>query len=558
MLDDPTYQDRELVQALQAHLAGALPLVFDRYGPQLFDYCHALLRDQDAASLALHDTMLTVEAHADRLRDPNELRGWLYALARRQCRRVLSGPDRPTVRREAPESPDEFATQQERQRHHDARRMVHGAMARLTGRQRESVDLTIRHGLTDTELAHVFAISLEEAAALAEGSREDLADAVEEKVGHRRISLNKLMSVLPIAQTPADLEQRVMATAIDPALAQQRAAIASRAMPFTPAGWPAEDSERSGHRATSTKTTRVPVPPPAAPVPPPAPPVLAAPVLPPVEQGPWDAAPGNDFPADRTVLDPGVFNQPPPPPPPAPPALDDTLLVGAEPPAGRHGPRSAARAASKAKQDRHGMTMWVPLAAVLGVGLLVFCLFKVVPNIGSKSASSSPSTQAVEVAPSDQGDSSADPPSKKKKTNGKPKPVTSSSPSATATASVSKTPSPSATSASPSPKPTKTVKPGTATVSGCTIPATATKCTVSITASGGKVTWTARARGKLTGGGSGTLAAGESATVTISVNKGTPCVEGSGPVFFSPGGTATVDWQCPAVEDPPPVTPTIP
>src|SRR4051812_17006326 len=60
VLDDPTYQDRELVQALQAHLSGALPLVFERYGPQLFDYCHALLRDQEAASLALHDTFLIV------------------------------------------------------------------------------------------------------------------------------------------------------------------------------------------------------------------------------------------------------------------------------------------------------------------------------------------------------------------------------------------------------------------------------------------------------------------------------------------------------------------
>jgi hypothetical protein len=91
--------------------------------------------------------------------------------------------------------------------------------------------------------------------------------------------------------------------------------------------------------------------------------------------------------ATETVLDSAVFNQPPPPP------VDDVpLLVGAEPPAGRHGARSAARAASKAKQDRHGLSMWVPLAAVLCVGVIVFSLFKLVPSIGSKSAGSSPSS----------------------------------------------------------------------------------------------------------------------------------------------------------------------
>jgi hypothetical protein len=283
----------------------------------------------------------------------------------------------------------------------------------------------------------------------------------------------------------------------------------------------------------------------------------------PVDQAPWDVPTGNFPPPEpmptETMLDPGMFNRPlPPPPPPAPPVDDAPLLVGAEPPGGRHGARAATRAAGKTKADRHGLSVWVPLAAVLCVGVIVFSLFKLVPSMGSKSAGSSPSsTQGVDVVPSDEGDSpeettAAD----KKNNNGKPKPVTSSTPSAASS------PSPSATTKSPSPKPSTTTatpkpsntakpKPGTATVSGCTIPATATKCSVSITASGGKVTWKASATGKLTGSGAGTLAAGESATVTISVNKGTPCVEGSGPVLFTPGGSATVSWLCPVVEEPP-------
>ncbi|WP_460368350.1 RNA polymerase sigma factor, partial [Actinocorallia lasiicapitis] len=222
-VDDPrTHEDMELVRALRAHSTGALTLVYDRYGPQLFDYCHALLRDEPTAIAIFHDVMLSAEAHADKLREPDQLRGWLYALARRECRRRMR--ERPAQRKPAPETPDHFTSENERRKVQDARQLAHAALAKLSGRQREAVDLTIRHGLTDTELAGVLGISLEEAAALAEGSRAELNEAVAARVGHSRIQLSRLLSVLPIAQAPADLEQRVLASALDPAFDQERAA----------------------------------------------------------------------------------------------------------------------------------------------------------------------------------------------------------------------------------------------------------------------------------------------------------------------------------------------
>ncbi|MDX6742847.1 sigma-70 family RNA polymerase sigma factor [Actinocorallia sp. A-T 12471] len=248
-MPDTPHEDQPLVRAMRNRSTDALTLVYDRYGPQLFDYCHAILRDEPYAARVVHDTLLAAEAHITQLPAPDKLRGWLYALARRECQRILRGPDRPTKRRPAPEAPDEFGTPQDRQRHHDARMLAHNALSALTGRQREAVDLTVRHGLTDTELAGVLAIPLEEAAALAEGSRDDLAEAVSGLVGHQRVQLSRLLAVMPIAMAPPNLESRILASALDPEMNAERAAIARRAMPFDSRGWPVESDQRQGHRA---------------------------------------------------------------------------------------------------------------------------------------------------------------------------------------------------------------------------------------------------------------------------------------------------------------------
>ncbi|MCD0452746.1 hypothetical protein LO762_26710 [Actinocorallia sp. API 0066] len=254
--DNPR-EDHDLVKALRNRSTDALTLVYDRYGPQLFDYCHAILRDEPFASRVVHDTLLAAEAHIEQLPSTDRLRGWLYALARRECQRILRGPDRPTRRRPAAEAPDHFASYEEQQRHQDARLLAHGALNRLSGRQREAVDLTVRHGLTDTELAGVLAIPLDEAAALAEGSRDDLAEAVSELVGHDRIRLSRLLSVLPIAMAPETLQSRILASGLDPEMNAERAAIARRAMPFAASGWPVEGDGRQGHRAPVTDRTTV-------------------------------------------------------------------------------------------------------------------------------------------------------------------------------------------------------------------------------------------------------------------------------------------------------------
>ncbi|MEO3781854.1 sigma-70 family RNA polymerase sigma factor [Actinocorallia sp. B10E7] len=469
-MHDAVHEDQELVRALRARHTDALTRVYDRYGPQLFDYCHALLRDEPYASRVLHDTLLAAQAHAERLRDVRHLRGWLYALARRECQRILSGPDRPAQRRPAPEAPDQFQSMEERRRYHEARILAHDALRALTGRQREAVDLTIRHGLSDTELAGVLGLSLEEAAALAEGSRDELADAVEARVGHRRIQLGRLLAVLPTAMTPPNLEQRVLASALDPGMDQDRAQIARRALPFDANGWPCENGVLQGHRA---------------------------------------------------------------------PAAGPRSRGGEE-----DGPKAAS-------------AVW-PLAGAAAVALLMGGLFLLRPEEAGNPQAADTSQVAPEYTAEpleDPEEEPADEPSPTSTTTRSPsaKPSRSTSPSATPSAS---TASPEQ-SDKPTAKPSKASKPGKLLFSSptCAIAYPARACAITITAAGGPVKWSAAGYAEVSGGGSGTLAEGESRTVAFRVTRDDPCIEGEVDIDFTPAGSVQVTWDCPPLEEVPPFPP---
>ncbi|MGW2146860.1 hypothetical protein ACWCOT_21335 [Nonomuraea bangladeshensis] len=79
--------DRNLVEALRARDPGAPAVLYDAYAEGVYRYCRSLLRDADAAQVALRDALIAAEAHADALAEPARLRSWLYALARAECLR---------------------------------------------------------------------------------------------------------------------------------------------------------------------------------------------------------------------------------------------------------------------------------------------------------------------------------------------------------------------------------------------------------------------------------------------------------------------------------------
>ncbi|MFI0351296.1 sigma-70 family RNA polymerase sigma factor [Actinomadura sp. 9N407] len=472
----------------------ALIQLLDRYAARLYDYCHALLRDQEQAAGALHDAVLAAYIHAGRLREQDRFRGWLYALVRNECLRRLRDPGRPTERVEAPEVEDMFLGAGERERRLETRRLVHSALSGLRGRERETLDLLLRHGLDAPEIAGVLGIDAQAATDLAGEARRRLdgtlaaviiartgrqecphvAELAEEgdaplppavtrrllrhietcaictERRHRTVSTAGLLQALPVALMPADLRGHILATATDPAYMGDMQAIAQGAEPFDTWGWPM--------------------------------------------------------------------------------------------PAERHGAAAGGVADDEGERRRpRSPRLWPAVAAAAAVLLLALGAFMVVPGSGDKTGAQGPRNTTAAPDASEPVGESADP-------SDSPTPSPTLTTPTPTPSTTSPTPTPSRTRASRTPKPPKTtLRParGTLTVSNpCGTIAAGSDCTISISARGGPVTWTASAGGGLSVSPSGgRLASG--ASTGVSVTAPACGSSGSGGVSFSPGGTASVSWTCP-------------
>lgn len=482
--------DRRLALALRAGDIDAMAQIYDGYADRLFDYCHALLRDQHAAAGALHDALVVAQTHIGRLPSPEHFRGWLYAIVRNECLRRLYDPARPAERHEAPEVEDPYLDLDERARREEARQLVHSALSGLNGRQREAVDLELRHQLEVHELAGVLGLPPDQAAELTGQAKAGLDDALAAAIiarsgrgecpsvaalvdtwewplspdvcrklvrhietcpvcGERRkrkVSTARLLQALPVAALPPDLRHHVLVTATAADMNEARVEIAQRAEPFHEWGWPV--------------------------------------------------------------------------------SLDRNL----RPSSGRGRPAAT--------------RLWPALAAAACVLLVVGAVFVYLPR-SSDEPSGTPAQGAI--AGTDDASSASVSPSEIETPTETPSPTETPTSAPPTTRSPSRQPRPTATRPTtrrPSSKP-PTPKPVSVTVAGCDADR-GRFCTVTITARGGTVSWSAAGSGFVTASGSGVLRDGESDSVRATIDRDTACGDGqeSGAVTFTPGGAAPVSWSC--------------
>jgi DNA-directed RNA polymerase specialized sigma24 family protein len=261
-------EDQRLAQSLCAGEPTALAEIYDAYAPRLFDYCHVLLRDQEAAALALHDSLIAVQERIGELPDVRLFRGWLYAVTRGECLRRQAHEDLPAHRQRAPEAAGFGADDAIRQ-------LVHTALFVLNGAQREALDLSLRHELDSHELAEALSVMSHEASVRVAQARQDLDHAFTAVVvaatgrkecpsmaemagpmdeplgseaygklarhiancpicsahGSRKVATARLLHEMPAGAIPAALRARVLNTAAAPEFADLRYTIATRAEP---------------------------------------------------------------------------------------------------------------------------------------------------------------------------------------------------------------------------------------------------------------------------------------------------------------------------------------
>jgi hypothetical protein len=157
--------DAELVASARSGDRGALSEIYDEYADRLYDLCTSVLRDPDAAFDAMVDTFVLAALELYRLRRPDQVEPWLFALARQQ----LLGRDIPMgVDEHELEGATGTATSD------GAGPIVWEAASWFPGKDRILLDLHARQPLDNQALADTLGVSPPHAAALVRDLDEKL------------------------------------------------------------------------------------------------------------------------------------------------------------------------------------------------------------------------------------------------------------------------------------------------------------------------------------------------------------------------------------------------
>jgi RNA polymerase sigma factor (sigma-70 family) len=182
--------DAELAGAAAAGDRAAFGGIYDRYVDRLHDFCVGMLRDRDAAADCVQDVFCTAAVQLPKLRDPDKLRPWLYAIARNEALRCIRQRRREQVVDELPETasgdagPDTLAARTE------LAALIAEAAGGLSDRDRAVLELAYRHGLDGSELADALNVSAGNATKMVSRLRETIERSLGALLVARRAQRN--------------------------------------------------------------------------------------------------------------------------------------------------------------------------------------------------------------------------------------------------------------------------------------------------------------------------------------------------------------------------------
>jgi RNA polymerase sigma factor (sigma-70 family) len=155
--------DHEIVAAIPAGDSAGIAAAYDEYAPNLYGYCHWMMRERTDAAEVLRDTFVTAATRGD-LPEASGLRPWLYAVARNECLRRLGTTTR-TAHVDEVDPADQRADAAGQPIHDGGAEqaglptLVRSILAELKPAEREVIELNLRHDLYDTDLATALGVS---------------------------------------------------------------------------------------------------------------------------------------------------------------------------------------------------------------------------------------------------------------------------------------------------------------------------------------------------------------------------------------------------------------
>jgi RNA polymerase sigma factor (sigma-70 family) len=169
--------DSELVTSIVAGDPEGLAAAYDKYAADLYGYCRTLLREPDDAADVVQDTFLIATSKLAGLRNPARLRAWLFAVARNECLHQLKSRRQAAPLDDAPELADDSADVGAGAERAETVALVQAAIGGLNDSERDAVT-QLSHGLEVSEVAAVLGVSRNHAHALFSRAREQLEASV--------------------------------------------------------------------------------------------------------------------------------------------------------------------------------------------------------------------------------------------------------------------------------------------------------------------------------------------------------------------------------------------
>ena len=175
-------------QLVSAYLDGdrtALASIYDKYAAGLYDTAAAMLSDRHDAADMVQDVFCIAAERLNQLRDPDRLKPWLYAVLRNEVYRRTKKRKRATPTDfQAETTPDVVAAFDPNAdgaaaSYDELAELVRSAAAGLDDRDRLVLELSVRQGLTGTDLADALGVTPEQSYTLVHRMR----DRIEKSLG---------------------------------------------------------------------------------------------------------------------------------------------------------------------------------------------------------------------------------------------------------------------------------------------------------------------------------------------------------------------------------------
>jgi RNA polymerase sigma factor (sigma-70 family) len=186
--------DAPLVTAARAGDGAAFGKLYDRWFDRVHDLAYRILRDTEAAADVAQDAFLAAYRNLDNLQDTNAFGGWLLRIARNGALNRKRKDERAqpvdearlaVIERVQARPEDQLASLDDPARvAEDAElaALLWESADALGERDREIIDLQLRHGLAPAEIADVVGLNRNAANQLVHRVRQRLAGAVEARV----------------------------------------------------------------------------------------------------------------------------------------------------------------------------------------------------------------------------------------------------------------------------------------------------------------------------------------------------------------------------------------